>query len=151
MRVTVDFNSHQFWFPPAIGQFITYFKKLTVYFSTIERLHIKQLYHIYLRRLPIQHGVVSVMVLSIRIKTACQVCIAHNWRMHYRLLQFRSIELNMNNYQPSTQGTNLLQLEYIWGLFGKFVEFGHKMFKYRYTPFIFWNITGGYIELAPHS
>ena len=23
------------------------------------------------------------------------------------------------------------------GLFRKFVEFGHKMFKYRYTPFIF--------------
>ena len=31
------------------------------------------------------------------------------------------------------------------GLFGKFVEFGHKMFKYLYNSFIFFlNITGGH-------
>ena len=30
------------------------------------------------------------------------------------------------------------------GLFGKFVEFGHKMFKYLYDSFIFLNITGGH-------
>ena len=30
------------------------------------------------------------------------------------------------------------------GLFGKFVEFCHKMFKYLYNPFIFLNITGGH-------
>ena len=27
--------------------------------------------------------------------------------------------------------------DYIRGLFGKFVEFGYKMFKYLYNPFIF--------------
>ena len=27
---------------------------------------------------------------------------------------------------------------------GKFVEFGHEMFKYLYIPFIFLNITGGH-------
>ena len=32
----------------------------------------------------------------------------------------------------------------IRGLFGKFVEFGHKMFKYLYNPFIFLNITDGH-------
>ena len=31
----------------------------------------------------------------------------------------------------------VLKISPIRGLFGKFVEFGHKMFKYRYTPFIF--------------
>ena len=36
----------------------------------------------------------------------------------------------------------------IRGLFGKFVEFGHKMFKYRYTPFIFSNITGGHYRIS---
>ena len=30
------------------------------------------------------------------------------------------------------------------GLFSKFVEFGHKMFKYLYNPFIFGNMTGGH-------
>ena len=33
---------------------------------------------------------------------------------------------------------------YVLGLFGKFVEFGHKMFKYLYNPFILLNITGGH-------
>ena len=33
---------------------------------------------------------------------------------------------------------------FIRGLFGKFVEFGHKTFKYLYNPFIFLNITGGH-------
>ena len=32
----------------------------------------------------------------------------------------------------------------IRGLFAKFVDFGHKMFKYLYNPFIFLNITGGH-------
>ena len=32
----------------------------------------------------------------------------------------------------------------IRGLFVKFVEIGHKMFKYLYNPFIFLNITGGH-------
>ena len=34
------------------------------------------------------------------------------------------------------------------GLFGKFMEFGHKMFKYRYTPFIFWNFTCGHYRIS---
>ena len=33
-------------------------------------------------------------------------------------------------------GTDSLHV-HVRGLFGKFVEFGHKMFKYRYTAFIF--------------
>ena len=32
----------------------------------------------------------------------------------------------------------------IRGLFGKFVEFGHKFFIYGYNPFIFSDITGGH-------
>ena len=31
------------------------------------------------------------------------------------------------------------------GLFGKFVEFGHKIFKYQYNPFILWNLKGGHL------
>ena len=33
---------------------------------------------------------------------------------------------------------------FLRGLFGKFVEFGHKILIYLYNPFIFLNITGGH-------
>ena len=34
------------------------------------------------------------------------------------------------------------------GLFGKFVEFGHKIFKYQYNSFILWNLTGGHLWIS---
>ena len=37
------------------------------------------------------------------------------------------------------------------GLFGKFVEFGHKMFKYLYSPFIFLISQVDINELASRS
>ena len=45
-----------------------------------------------------------------------------------------------------TKGT--LQHLALRGLFGKFVEFGHKLFKYRYTPFMFWYTTGGHYRIS---
>ena len=36
-----------------------------------------------------------------------------------------------------TFSNDFMTVDNVRGLFGKFVEFGHKMFKYRYTPFIF--------------
>ena len=39
----------------------------------------------------------------------------------------------------------MLKVAVIRGLFGKFVEFGHKIFKYIHNRFIFFlNITGGH-------
>ena len=52
------------------------------------------------------------------------------------LFPFINLSRQCNTYR------NLCQIR---GLFGKFVEFGHKMFKYLYNPYIFFlNITGGH-------
>ena len=50
------------------------------------------------------------------------------------------IVLNPFRLTRNLQGmtvNNIQLLIGVRGLFGKFVEFGHKMFKYRYTLFMF--------------
>ena len=52
----------------------------------------------------------------------------------------------LNNFMQ----TSLQQMHttYVRGLFGKFVEFGNKIFKYKYNPFILWNLTDGHLWIS---
>ena len=39
-------------------------------------------------------------------------------------------------------------VRHLWGLFGKVMEFGHKILKYQYNQFILWNFTGGHLWIS---